>query len=189
MHRPIPNNGQSSCRNWRKTMLQLERLIYGPKRDGTLYERLLEGPALHYDFTWFRPIGPGRGTAPHCDLVYMGRGTQQVFTMWVPYGDVPLRLGGLMVLEGSHRKSALLRNYLSRDVDSYCVNRPGAEEAKNSDSLALGWQACQGSGQFKKETGRTLVNSRVCGGRYGHLLGDPGPCKSRQPNGPDPSIF
>ena len=114
--------------------LALERLIYGP-RVMAFYEELLGGPALHYDFTWFRPIGPGRGTAPHCDLVYMGRGTRQVFTMWVPYGDVSLNLGGLMALEGSHRKTALLRNYLSRDVDSYCENRPEAEKAQASDSL------------------------------------------------------
>jgi hypothetical protein len=73
-----------------------ERLIYGP-RVMAFYEELLGGPALHYDFTWFRPIGPGRGTAPHCDLVYMGRGTRQVFTMWVPYGDVSLNLGGLIL--------------------------------------------------------------------------------------------
>jgi ectoine hydroxylase-related dioxygenase (phytanoyl-CoA dioxygenase family) len=114
--------------------LALERLIYGPRVMG-FYESLLKGPALHYDFTWFRPIGPGRGTPPHCDLVYMGRGTRQVLTMWVPYGDVSLNLGGLMILEGSHRKTELLRNYLSRDVDSYCENRPGADQAQTSDSL------------------------------------------------------
>ena len=112
----------------------LESLIYSD-RVMELFGNLLQGPVLHYDFTWFRPVGPGRGTAPHCDLVYMGRGTQQVFTMWVPYGDVPLQLGGLMVLERSHLKSKLLRNYLSRDVDSYCGNRPGAEKAQASDTL------------------------------------------------------
>jgi hypothetical protein len=40
-----------------------------------------------------------------------------------------------MVLERSHLKNTLLRNYLSRDVDSYCTNRPGAERAQTSDSL------------------------------------------------------
>jgi hypothetical protein len=112
----------------------LKGLIYGD-RVRSFYESLLEGPVLHYDFTWFRPVGPGRGTAPHCDLVYMGRGTRQVLTMWVPYGDVSLKLGGLMVLEQSHRKGAILRNYLSRDVDTYCANRPGFEKAQNTDSF------------------------------------------------------
>ena len=112
----------------------LENLIYGERVMG-FYKSLLEGPVLHYDFTWFRPVGPGRGTAPHCDLVYMGRGTRRVFTMWVPYGHVSLELGGIMVLEQSHLKNALLRNYLSKDVDSYCTNRTGADKARASDSL------------------------------------------------------
>src|SRR6202011_1976759 len=110
----------------------IESLIYAPKVI-EFYRELLGGPIRHYDFTWFRPVGPGKGTPPHCDLVYMGRGTKQVFTMWVPYGDISLELGGLMILENSHKKSDLLRNYLRRDVDSYCLNRPGAEEAKTKE--------------------------------------------------------
>jgi ectoine hydroxylase-related dioxygenase (phytanoyl-CoA dioxygenase family) len=117
----------------------IESLIYGT-RVIEFYRALLGGPIRHYDFTWFRPIGPGKGTPPHCDLVYMGRGTNQVFTLWVPYGDITLDLGGLMILEGSHKKSGLLRNYLRRDVDLYCLNRPGAEEAKAQErSLWNGW--------------------------------------------------
>jgi hypothetical protein len=70
----------------------------------------------------------------------MGRGTQQVYTLWVPYGDVALEMGGLMILEDSHKKSDLLRNYLQRDVDSYCLNRSGAEEARTKEqSLWNGW--------------------------------------------------
>jgi ectoine hydroxylase-related dioxygenase (phytanoyl-CoA dioxygenase family) len=118
---------------------KIEDLIYGPNVI-SFYQELLGGPIRHYDFTWFRPVGPGKGTRPHCDLVYMGRGTEQVYTLWVPYGDITLELGGLMVLENSHKKSGLLRNYLRRDVDSYCSNRPGAEEAKTKEqSIWNGW--------------------------------------------------
>ncbi len=130
----------------------LGSLIYGAPVMA-FYESLLEGPVLHYDFTWFRPVGPGQGTAPHCDLVYMGRGTRRVFTMWVPYGDVPLSLGGLMVLEGSHRKNALLRNYLSRDVDSYCANRRGAEKAQTSDSLLWDGKLAKDPVSLRKKLG------------------------------------
>ncbi len=49
------------------------------------------------------------GTNPHCDLVYMGRGTHNLLTCWIPYGDVPLELGGLMILEDSHHKSDRVR--------------------------------------------------------------------------------
>jgi ectoine hydroxylase-related dioxygenase (phytanoyl-CoA dioxygenase family) len=141
----------------------LERLIYG-ERVMELYQRLLEGPVLHYDFTWFRPIGPGPGTSPHCDLVYMGRGTREVFTMWVPFGDVPLKLGGLMVLEGSHRKSTLLRNYLSRDVDSYCANRAGAEQAQISDSFLWDGKLAKDPVSLRKKlSGRWLTAEFAAG--------------------------
>jgi hypothetical protein len=130
----------------------LEGLIYS-KRVMDFYEGLLEGPVLHYDFTWFRPVGPGRGTPPHCDLVYMGRGTRKVFTMWVPYGDVSLQVGGLMVLEQSHLKTTLLRNYLSRDVDSYCANRPGADKARSSDSLLWDGKLAKDPGSLRKKLG------------------------------------
>jgi Phytanoyl-CoA dioxygenase (PhyH) len=132
--------------------LGLKGLIYGD-RVMSFYESLLKGPVLHYDYTWFRPVGPGRGTAPHCDLVYMGRGTRQVFTMWVPYGEVSLKLGGLMVLEQSHRKSAILRNYLSRDVDSYCANRPGFEKAQNTDSLLWDGKLAKDPVSLRKKLG------------------------------------
>jgi ectoine hydroxylase-related dioxygenase (phytanoyl-CoA dioxygenase family) len=141
----------------------LEKLIYGEKVL-SFYESLLQGEVLHYDFTWFRPVGPGRGTAPHCDLVYMGRGTQQVFTMWVPYGDVPLRLGGLMVLEGSHRKSSLLRNYLSRDVDSYCANRPGAEEAKKANSFLWDGKLAKDPVSLRKKLGGRWLTAEFAAG-------------------------
>ncbi|MCE0498954.1 MAG: phytanoyl-CoA dioxygenase family protein [Methylacidiphilales bacterium] len=94
------------------------------------YARLLGGECRHYDHIWTRVIPPGQGTAPHCDLVYMGRGTHQVMTAWIPYSDVSLELGGLMMLEKSHRQGKRLRSYLESDVDTYCANR-GPYKYKN----------------------------------------------------------
>jgi len=37
-------------------------------------------------------------------------------------GDVPIEVGGLMVLEGSHQQSERISAYLDRDVDAYCTN-------------------------------------------------------------------
>lgn len=82
-------------------------------------------PVRHYDFTWVRAVAPGRGTPPHMDIVYMGRGTQQLFTTWTPLGDVPLSIGGLMILEQSHRHQRLNEGYGSKDVDAYCENKVG----------------------------------------------------------------
>lgn len=95
------------------------------------YTRFFGEPIRHYDYTWLRAIGPGKGTNPHCDLPYMGRGTHRHMTCWLPYGDISFQLGGLMILEGSHQRMDLLENYVYRDVDTYCENRPKeAEHAK-----------------------------------------------------------
>jgi len=100
----------------------ISRVVYGPELLG-FYAELFGEPVRHFDHTWFRAISRGQGTPPHCDLVYMSRGTHQLLTCWIPYGEVPLEVGGLMVLEHSHRQTARLRNYLEVDVDLYCENR------------------------------------------------------------------
>jgi len=50
----------------------------------------------HYAFT----------TQPHQDFHYI-RGTPETYTTWMPIGDCPRELGGLAVLEGSHRAGYL----------------------------------------------------------------------------------
>lgn len=105
----------------------LHRLLY----EGRLmefYQRLLGGPVRHYDYTWMRVVAPGPGTKPHGDVVFMGRGTHDLYTAWVPLGDADFTLGGLMVLEGSHRLSQIRGDYARRDVDAYCENVDGEPE-------------------------------------------------------------
>lgn len=102
----------------------LKRLLY----DGRMiafYEQLLGGAVRHFDFTWVRSVAPGRGTPPHMDVVYMGRGTQRLYTSWTPLGDVPLTTGGLLVLERSHTHERLNNGYARKDVDTYCENKVG----------------------------------------------------------------
>ncbi len=104
----------------------LDRVLYaGPMR--AFYEFYLGGPVRHFDYTWFRAKTPGTNTAtqPHCDIVYMGRGTRQLYTSWTPLGDVPYEMGGLMVLEHSHRIEELAQTYGQTDVDAYCENEGG----------------------------------------------------------------
>lgn len=91
------------------------------------YENFLGGPVLHFDFTWLRTVNPGKGTPSHCDSVYMNRGTQNLFTAWVPLGDIDFTLGGLMVLEGTNNHQRLRETYCAQDVDSYCENKPDAK--------------------------------------------------------------
>ena len=111
-----------------------------------LFGRLFGGPVRHFDYTWFRAVGPGKGTAPHCDVVYMGRGTQNLITAWTPIGDISLSVGGLMVLENSHRRGDILSDYLSQDVDSFCENGPNAEAVKTGKIHWEHWQRWQTEG-------------------------------------------
>ncbi len=90
-------------------------------------ERFFAEEVLHFDYTWFRSMSRGNGTPPHCDIVYMGRGTKRLFSAWVPYVSISLEVGGLMILEHSHRHAERLKTYLEMDVDSYCLNKEFGE--------------------------------------------------------------
>ncbi len=101
----------------------LDRVLYeGPMMK--FYDFFLGGPASHFDYTWFRCKRPGLSdaTTPHCDVVYMGRGTQDLYTSWAPFGNVPYNMGGVILLEGSHRNVELKSTYSATDVDVYCSN-------------------------------------------------------------------
>jgi len=100
---------------------ELLSVLYGGTMMG-FWDSFFGEPARHFDFTWFRAVTPGRATPPHTDAVYMNRGTQNLFTCWTPIGDVPLEMGPLMVLEGSHKHQKLRDGYSSRDVDALCTN-------------------------------------------------------------------
>lgn len=88
------------------------------------YEQLLGGEVRHFDYTWVRAVSPGNSTPPHCDIVYMGRGTHNLFTSWTPIDDIDIMEGGLMILENSHKHSRLREVYCQKDVDTWCENRP-----------------------------------------------------------------
>jgi hypothetical protein len=99
----------------------LREVVFGRRLLG-FYERLLGGEVAHFDHIWVRLYPPGVGTAPHADSVYMNRGSPNVLTGWIPYGNVTRQIGGLMMLENSHGLAGLLRKYLAGDVDAYCQN-------------------------------------------------------------------
>jgi hypothetical protein len=122
-----------------KANAPLMRVLYdGPMM--SVFGQLIGGPVLHYDFTWFRAVAPGLGTQPHMDIVYMGRGTKRLYTAWTPIGDVPIEVGGLLVLERSHKHERLNKGYGSKDVDTYCENRrdPGFKDMGGGGNIRSG---------------------------------------------------
>ncbi len=134
----------------------LKRVLYSGAMMETM-TKLLGESVRHYDYTWFRCIAPkGHGIYPHSDVVYMGRGTHNLFTAWTPMGDIPLNVGGLMILENSPMFIDKLQPYLKRDVDQYCTNYADADDIRTGKKL---WHW---SGQLSKnlESLREKFNSR-----------------------------
>jgi hypothetical protein len=150
----------------------LTKVLYdGPMM--AFYERFLGGRVRHFDYTWFRAKTPGVETAttPHYDIVYMGRGTKNLWTSWTPLGDVPLDHGGLIILEGSHRQQELRRTYGDTDVDKYCENEGDAarlvavarEEGRDltaDERRVIHWNS---SGQYSNDA---IATRRELGGRW-----------------------
>jgi hypothetical protein len=115
----------------------LMAVLYG-RRMIALFDDLFGDPVRHFDFTWLRVVGPGRGTLPHMDNVFMNRGTPKLLTAWTPLGDIDTTLGGVAVLEGSHRLDDIIRDYATRDVDTYCANSADPDELAKAES-GLPW--------------------------------------------------
>ncbi|MBM3262024.1 MAG: phytanoyl-CoA dioxygenase family protein [candidate division Zixibacteria bacterium] len=86
------------------------------------FEHFLGGPSLTFDYKWLRAIGPGDSSGAHYDVVYMGRGTRNLYTVWTPLGDVPYSMGPLVVLVGSHRFDKVRQTYGEMDVDRDLVS-------------------------------------------------------------------
>ena len=59
------------------------------------------------------PHVPG-STPAHYDLIYLRGGTDRLVTAWIPVGDVPLEMGGLVYLEGSHGTGVAMEAEFSR---------------------------------------------------------------------------
>jgi ectoine hydroxylase-related dioxygenase (phytanoyl-CoA dioxygenase family) len=53
-------------------------------------------------------------TPAHYDLVYLRGGTTRIVTAWIPIGDVPVEMGGLVYLEGSHTVGIEMEKEFSR---------------------------------------------------------------------------
>ena len=110
----------------------LHRALFGGPMIA-FYERFLGGPVRPLDFTWHRvkTSGTETATSPHYDIVFMGRGTKNLYTSWTPLGDIPKQMGGLMILENSHRLEEIKATYGQIDVDVYCSNAPDAAEIES----------------------------------------------------------
>ncbi|MCE2413334.1 phytanoyl-CoA dioxygenase family protein [Candidatus Poribacteria bacterium] len=81
------------------------------------FKGFLGGDARTFDFKWLRTAGPGSGSPIHYDIVFMGRGTQNLYSCWTPFGDVSLDMGPIVFCLGSNRFEEVRATYGQSDVD------------------------------------------------------------------------
>ena len=85
-----------------------------------LFERLFAEPALTYSYKWLRGVGNEEYTGAHFDFVYMGRGSPNLYTVWIPFDDIEITRGTLAICRGSHNLASFARirdTYGKMDVD------------------------------------------------------------------------
>jgi hypothetical protein len=86
----------------------------------SFFERLFGEPAVTFTQKWLRAVGNEKFTGSHYDVVYMGRGSHRVRTVWIPFGETPIEHGTLAICGGSHRLEGfakLRETYGKMDVD------------------------------------------------------------------------
>ena len=81
------------------------------------YEKFLGGPVITFDKRWLRCMAKGGHNHFHYDSVYVGRGTQNRYTMWSALTDIGLENGPLVLCLGSHQHDKLKSTYGATDMD------------------------------------------------------------------------
>jgi len=77
---------------------------------------VIGAPARPQDYMFLRAGSRGRATGLHFDYPFFTRAHDQVYTAWLPIGDVPVTDGPLVVVEGSHHFRDLIEPMIGFDV-------------------------------------------------------------------------
>ncbi len=120
-------------------------------------DELLGGPSYLHKRKIARYTRPGdpAATGAHYDLVYLRGGTDRIVTAWIPIGDVPVDMGGLIYLEGSHRVGKRLEaEFRARNADLSPEDRISAYNRLMADG---GWISKDLPAVAERLGGRWLV--------------------------------
>ena len=93
----------------------LRALSHGDALHGIMAS-LLGAPARPQDYMFLRAGAAGRATGLHFDYPFFTRAHDQVYTVWLPIGDVPVSDGPLIMVEGSHHYRDLIDPMIGFDV-------------------------------------------------------------------------
>ena len=80
------------------------------------YDAFLEGFSYLHKRKILRHNCPGdpATTGAHYDLIYLRGGTDRLCTSWIPIGDIPVEMGGLVYLEGSDARGRQIEAEFTR---------------------------------------------------------------------------
>ena len=101
--RPAPGEAKRNGIEGRLGQCPAFRQVVESERIRRFMEGIYGGEALTFTYKWMRVVGPGDFTGAHYDVVYMGRGSMGVLTVWTPFGDLGYEHGTLAVVPGSQR--------------------------------------------------------------------------------------
>lgn len=82
----------------------------------SFFEHYLGGGILSLDHKWLRAVGHGVHTNAHYDVVYMGKGTKQLYTVWTAFDNISLEMGPLAICPGSNNLDRLKATYGASDA-------------------------------------------------------------------------
>jgi len=81
-------------------------------------ELVLGEPARAHDLMYLRPTVVGKSTSLHYDFPFFARRSFRIHTAWIPFGDIGLVDGPLVVVEGSNRFSDLIDPVRNHDYQA-----------------------------------------------------------------------
>ncbi len=132
------------------------------------YEDFLEGAVYLHKRKILRYTRPNDAncTGPHYDLVYLRGGTDRICTSWIPIGDIPVEMGGLIYLENSHlRGRELEADFQRRSSDLPPEQRISAYNKHMGDT---GWLDKNVAALAEKFASRWLIADYEAGDMVVH---------------------
>jgi ectoine hydroxylase-related dioxygenase (phytanoyl-CoA dioxygenase family) len=103
------------------------------------YELFFDGPVYLHKRKLIRFTRPGdpNSTGAHYDLTYLRAGTDRLCSSWIPIGDIPIQMGGLVYLEGSDA----FGRQMEAEFSAKNAHLPAEEHlsAYNKNMSATGW--------------------------------------------------
>ncbi len=99
---PVPGKEVSVAGQTEITHHPSVQAVYEDKKLFDFFALLFGEDAVVSDYKCLRIVSRGSFTGCHSDIVYMGKSSRRMNSVWIPIGDVPVYQGTLAICEGLH---------------------------------------------------------------------------------------